>query len=67
MEKLFYSTGKIPNLRRKKEETEDRGNVMLECLKFVAGKWNPHDTFPEEKGYYTPIEVLEFLQTLIRD
>lgn len=67
MEDLSYSMEKASKPRGKKEETDNKGSVLLKCLKFTAEKWNPYDTFPEENGYHTPVEVLEFFWTLIRD
>lgn len=66
MERLFYPAGKMLK-PGKKRETKGGESVMLKCLKFVAEKWNPYDSFPEENGYHTPAEVLEFLQTLLKD
>lgn len=42
------------------QKTED----LVKILKIIGEKWNPYDTFPEEKKYYSFEEVMEMMQRL---
>ena len=48
------------------EEKDRRKEIMLECLNFVAKKKNPYDSFPEENGYISLFEMLQFMHEIHR-
>lgn len=50
------------NSGKEKGSKNHRNDILVECLRFVGKKWNPYDTFPEEKRYYSPGEILQFIQ-----
>lgn len=47
-----------------KKETSYKSDDLKEILKIVNKRWDPYDTFPEEKKNYSIEEIMEILQRL---
>lgn len=47
-----------------KKETSYKSDDLKEILRIVNKRWDPYDTFPEEKKNYSIEEIMEILQRL---
>jgi len=48
----------------RKENVSRKSDDLEEIIRIVNKRWNPYDTFPEEKKYYTVGEMMEIMQRL---